>query len=220
MRRLYALLLFAALLMFISTPASADTLYTNGPVDGTTNAWTISGLTNIVDYAVTNSFSLASASTITGADFGSWLISGDILQSVDWAITTDPFGGTTLGSGTVTPAGSILFTNAYGFDILTQTFAIPNVLLAAGSYWLQLGNAISNYSDYYGVYWDQNSGPSSAFGLVTDLTASPPATTTFVPDGSESFDIQGTTNVPEPSTLLLLGSSLAVLGLFSVSFRR
>jgi len=70
-------------------------IYENGPVNGTTDAWTIN-----FGYVVSDSLTLAGQSTVTGFDFGSWEYPGDTLLSVDWSITSAPNGGTVYGSGT------------------------------------------------------------------------------------------------------------------------
>src|ERR1017187_656925 len=56
-------------------PASAQTLYSNGPINGTTDAWTIN-----FGYIVSDSFALGTASTVTGFDFGVWEFPGDVLS--------------------------------------------------------------------------------------------------------------------------------------------
>src|ERR1700722_20028908 len=59
-------------------PATAqNTLYENGPINGTNNAWTINEGFNPSD-----SFTLTSLSTINGLSFGAWVSAGDVLESV------------------------------------------------------------------------------------------------------------------------------------------
>ncbi len=70
--------------------------------------------------------------------------------------------------------------------------------LAAGTYWMNLQNAVVSNGDP--VYWDENSGPSTA----TENNGTLPA---------ESFSIlgyssTGTGTVPEPGSLLLLAGGL------------
>jgi hypothetical protein len=70
-------------------------VYDNGPINGTFNGW------NITDDAVTNSFSVASATTLDSATVGLWQHSGDTPTSVAWSIGTAAFGAD-VASGTST----------------------------------------------------------------------------------------------------------------------
>jgi hypothetical protein len=176
------------------TGAGAQTLYSNGPVNGTVDAWTIN-----YGYSVANSFTLSGASTLTGADFGVWTFSGDTAETVDWSITTSPLGGTTLFSGTANLAQTFLFTNGFGYNVDLESFALGNLGLGAGTYYFELQNATVNTGDP--LYWDENDGPSLAYESANGQI------------GSESFDIYGTaTAVPEPTSLAALLIGLTAVG--------
>jgi hypothetical protein len=180
-------------------PGSAAVLYDNGAINGTqgTGAPPIHGVN-----AVSDSFVLLAGSTITGtANLGLWETHGDTPSTVDWSIGTGPFGGT-VASGTATWGLTFLFTNAFNFDIYSGTFAIPNVSLAAGTYWLELTNAVATSAG--STFWDVSKGPSSAF-----IDPANPQTVV-----SESFQIVGNVNnsaVPEPGGIALPGAALALL---------
>ena len=188
-------------------PASAQILYSNGPINGTTDAWTIN-----FGYVVSDSFNLSSASTVGGFDFGVWEFPGDVLSSVDWSITASENGGTSYGSGTASGANladAYISSNQYGYNVDKITVSGLNVALGSGTYWLNLQNATVPSGDP--VYWDENSGPSSA---SENSVGSIP---------SEAFDITGTTGsntspTPEPSSIMLLGSG--ILGLAGVLRRK
>src|SRR5271165_5698757 len=99
-------------LALAAVPAFAS--YDNGPINGTTDAWTIN-----FGYIVSDSY-LSDGSTVTGFQFGVWEFPGDVMSSVDWSITSGENGGTVIGSGTASGKNvTDLFvsTNQYGYDI-------------------------------------------------------------------------------------------------------
>jgi hypothetical protein len=71
-----------------AVPAVAQVLYDDGPINGTTDAWTIN-----YGFVIGDSFTLLNNSTVGGFNFGVWEYGGDVLTSVDWSITADPVGG-------------------------------------------------------------------------------------------------------------------------------
>ena len=147
-------------------------IYSNGPVNGTVDAWTVN-----FGYVVSNSFTLASGSGFGGFDFYVWAYPGDTPLSVDWSITSAPFGGTTYGSGTAQVTSTFLSSNQYGYDIDLETVTGLNVGLDAGTYFLNLQNAVTSFGDP--LFWDENSGPSQAYSSGVGTIA------------SEAFDVTG-----------------------------
>ena len=93
-------------------------------------------------------------------NFAAWLFPGDVLESAEVSITSSEFGGTTYFDGTVNFTQSGCTTNSFGFSLCNETGSFSGDALNAGTYWLNLQNAIVNTGDP--VYWDENSGPSSA----------------------------------------------------------
>ena len=193
--RIASLLLLALSVAVI--PATAQTLYTNGPANGSIDGWTIN-----FGFVISDTFTLSSASTVTGVDFNAWVFPGDVLENAEVSITSSEFGGTTYSDQVVTfTQSSNCSVNQYAFDVcLESSSGMTPVNLAAGTYWLTLQNAVVNDGDP--IYWDENEGPSEASA----------ASIGTIP--SESFTVVGTTStsttgtVPEPSSVLLLGSGI------------
>jgi len=195
-RREFLTLASALILLALAVPASAGTLYTNGPIKGSDDAATIN-----FGFSVSDSFTLLTTSALGGVDFGVWLLPGDTVSSVDWAIGTSAFDNS-MGHGKGIVSGTFQFTNAYGYNIYSDSFDLPGLDLAAGSYYLTLQNASAGGDP---VYWDENEGPSAAYqssggpGIKID---------------SESFDIRSAVvATPEPGTMILLGSFFGLGGL-------
>jgi hypothetical protein len=103
-------------------------------------------------------------------------------------------GGTTFFDQTVSFTQSGCVANQFGYHLCNETGSIPGVAMNAGTYWLNMGNAVVNTGDP--VYWDENSGPSSASQNDGGIL------------GSESFTILGSSGgtTPEPGSIVLFGS--------------
>lgn len=197
-------LLVLVALLLITTAASAQTLYENGPINGQVNAWTINE-----GFSLGDTFFLSNpTSTVTGLAFGVWLTPGDVLQSAEVSITSDVLGGTTYFDQDVTFTASGCFENTFNYQVCTETGMFNGPTLNSGTYWVNLQNAIT--TDGNPAYWDQNEGvgcnspgcPSIASnGSILDAT---------IP--SESFSVLGTSSgtgtgtTPEPGSLLLFAS--------------
>jgi len=190
------LLLGAAftLSLFTASASHAVVLYDNGPVNGNTNATAI-GPT----HAVSDSFTLLQAATVTGVNFTSWTDPGFSISAINWEITSIP---DVFPVGSSAPVTSVYqFTNIHGEHINSNTFSTGDIPLSAGIYYLVLQNAIAGGTL---IDWDMNFGPSLAWN---NSSGSIP---------SESFQILGTTPLPATWILLLFG----LAGLGSVTYRR
>jgi PEP-CTERM motif len=203
----------------VAIPAWAGT-YDNGPINGTTDAWTIN-----FGYVVSDTFFFPSGSnTVTSFSFGVWEFPGDTMSSVDWSITDTENAPcpseTCLGNGTASGANlsdKFISTNQYGYNIDLITASGLNVGVPGGvELWLNLQNAAVPSGDP--VYWDENSGAGCG-GQMCPSSASESALGTIP---SEAFTINsnggtsGTT--PEPSSIMLFGSG--VLGLAGLLRRK
>jgi hypothetical protein len=213
-----------------SSTAAAGYLYNNGPLDGQDNAQSISQ-----GNAVSDQFTVTSSGAIGSIDFAAWVTAGDTLTSVDWVISTTPFGGdigdlsnasfavdpsNVIASGTassltgvnVIPGGD----QSAGFDVDDELFSGLYVPLTAGTYWLTLQNAITftppaspGSGDMVG--WDENDGLSPHFDAATLSVTPGEYGTAYQFDGSNTFElISGT---PEPGTVtLFLSGFLFIAG--------
>jgi len=202
-------------LALATVPASAQVLYDDGPINGTTDAWTIN-----YGFVLGDSFTLLNNSTVGGFNFGVWEFQGDVLTSVDWSITSNPTYGTVYGSGTASGKNltdQFISVNQYGYDIDQITVTGLNVPLLSGkTYWLNLQNAVVPSGNP--VYWDENSGigckGDDGMGGGCPSQASSGGVGT---DPAEAFDINGTAgggSTPEPGSVFLLASGvLGVAGL-------
>ncbi|HEX4156683.1 MAG TPA: PEP-CTERM sorting domain-containing protein [Acidobacteriaceae bacterium] len=195
--------------------AKADTsLYSDGPTNGTFAGWTIN-----YGFQVEDSFSLSSASTLNSVTFGNWFYTGDTGSSVDWAIVGSEGSQTPVCgacSGTASLSGVFDLNNGFGYDVYDETFSLPSLNLAAGTYWLELQNEVASNGDP--AYWDQNGGPSSVWeNPLGDVSGSNCTVATGQASGScsDAFTIYGTSSTgvtPEPSSLALLVSGITLLG--------
>ena len=205
-------------LALAAVPAFAD--YDNGPINGTTDAWTIN-----FGYIVSDTFT-NSGSTVAGFRFGVWEFPGDSMFSVLWTITSAPdvpnargivaFGTATQNGGRGgTLSDQFISTNQYGYNIDLITVSGLSVNLQTSTYWLNLQNAVMPSGDP--VYWDENSGkgcggsgcPSQAFqNGVGTIPSEAFTVNTWYCCSSEP------TGTPEPGSILLFGSG--ILGLVGV----
>src|SRR5208283_678801 len=98
-----------------SGPPQGGAFYDNGPINGTTDAWTIN-----FGYVVSDTITLTGSNTVTGFDLGVWEFPADVLSSLQWSITSGPNSGTVYGSGTVSGGNltdAFISTNQYGYNI-------------------------------------------------------------------------------------------------------
>ena len=202
------------LLALVAIPAMAQDIYDNGPINGNTDAWTVN-----FGFVVSDTFNVTNPNTtITGASFGMWLFPGDTLTSAELSITSGENGGTSYYDQTVNFTQSGCAGNGFGFNVCTESTSFSGPTLNSGTYWLNLQNASVPSGDP--IYWDENSGVGcSGPGCPSQASENSVGS---IP--SEAFTVLGTSSttttssVPEPSSILLLGSG--ILGLAGVLRRK
>jgi hypothetical protein len=192
-------------LAFMTTsPAAAQTLYENGPINGETDAWTINN-----GFVIADTFTISGgSSTVGGLSIGAWLTPGDVLESAEVSITEFPISGTVYFDQVVNFTQSGCFLNNYSYDVCTETSSFNGPTLNNGTYWVNLQNAVTSDGDP--VYWDENSGIGChSVGCPSEADNGGLGTLS-----SEAFTILGTAtgtgSTPEPGSLLLFGGGLVV----------
>ncbi len=201
-------LLTVCCLMLAVAPAMADSLYSNGPFNGNTDAWAID-----YGFAVSDSFTVPSNSGISDFHTVYWTAAGNDLTSLDMAFGSTSFGGTFNTYGVSN--NTLLGTNNFGYAIYQADLNFSPVPWSGDGY-VSLQNACTAGGCSAGepqIFWDENNGPSMAYA---NSVGSIP---------SEAFTLTGSTcgtncgpPVPEPSSILLFGSG--VLGLAGVLRRK
>jgi len=198
-----------------AVPALAQVVYDNGPMNGNTDAWTVSSGFIVSDTLhccreADGSYA-PGGGTIDGFNFYAWLFPGDTLSTAELSITSGENSGTSFFDQTVSFTQGSCASNGFGFSVCLESSTFSGPSLAAGTYWVNLQNASVPSGDP--VYWDENSGVGCG-GMGCPSQASE-NTVGSIP--SESFTVFGvvnttstttstTTSVPEPSSIMLFGS--------------
>jgi len=138
-------------------------IYTDGPPNGTVEAWYID-----FGFEVADSFTVNGTTPISGFCFYFWVPSGATPLDVEASVTSSAFGGTTYFDQTINLTcsvfchsgdhlfGGVCGTTTVSYDVLTCSSQIAPFLLNAGTYWLNLQNATTNTGDP--VAWDEAHG--------------------------------------------------------------
>jgi hypothetical protein len=157
---------------------------------------------------VSDTFTLAGTSTLTGVNLGIWIAAGDIPDYLYWSIGDSPVdtatGGTQafLTDVTYLRKGSVTINNSIP-DVYFASFSLPDVVVGPGTHFLTI-----DWSYY--LYWDVSNGPSAAYLNGSDLKD-------YLGEGSNSnsFQILGDgpapSATPEPASTALFLSGLALV---------
>ncbi len=194
-----------------STRATADLVYDNGLPNEVMGGANYVGITNTG--AVSDSFNLSTASTLTGGQIALWVDTdwAPPPTNVDWYIGSSDFQSTYSGTATLIsePYNNI---NNGGYCLYESAFSLSTSSpLGPGTYWLTLTN-LSYVSDPCNwAFWAASAAPPVDSQVAVNwywTPGSPPV---------ESFQLYGTPT-PEPTSLTLLVSAL--LGLAGAFYLR
>jgi len=175
-------ILFAINLALALPAVGQDVLYNNGP-DGNAGYYHVN-----FGALASNSFTLPSSATLSYANLTIYAVDdGNPPVRLKWTITTEPFGGTVKGEGF--EFVNLLqdpYPTRFQFFAWKIGFAIPNVTLPAGTYYLQIQDVVTLWYTY--AFWAQSSGGSSQ-AYYQPIGANGAGGISQVP--SESFSILG-----------------------------
>lgn len=175
-----------AIAFLCALPAlSQQILYNNGP-DGDVAYYHIN-----FGSSVANSFSLPQPATLNSVTLTIYAVDDrNYPEYVKWSITTEPYGGELKGQGFVplsrlqAPYLTRFLLFAYRTD-----FAIPNLALPAGTYYLQLQDVVTRWDTF--AFWAQ-SGDGSSQAYYEAFAPNGAGPVSQVP--SESFFVSGEWN--------------------------
>ncbi len=206
-------------LLLVAVPALAGVLVDDYPIEGTNHAFYL-----VYGYVVSDQFTLTSPATVDGVNFGAWVTPGDVLQSVDWTLSsTYGAGGTVYGSGTAAVSVDPNFTpfiNTQTWNVEAETFSFTGLNLSSGSYFLTLQSA--EVSNGGGALWDMNDVQTASWvnqwgsdaancNAGVGLNSSGNG---YTGNCANAFQILGpTSGTPEPASFALFGSGLVLAGL-------
>jgi len=179
-----------------------------------------SGGSDLNAFLEADDFTLGSTAQITQIRFWAFQSSvADYAGSIAWSFNADASGvpGASLASGLATPSPVSTGNSAFGLNEFSYTFAV-NVTLGPGTDWLVLHNGPTNTipgTDFFWEWSDGNSGNSQSQDLAV---AGQPWIGNFSEFALELQSPGSRTDVPEPSSLLLLGAGF--LGVLLVRHRQ
>jgi hypothetical protein len=141
-------------------------------------------------YGVTDSFTLAHPAQLTQLKFDVYTVNDENdPYAADWAITSEPFGGTVYASAdrqTLTLFENPWYTRS-GYIAFPESLQLPEVQLQPGTYWIQLESVRTPWDTW--AFWPKSLlAPSRAYQAILPRTQSP-----ITPIASEVFQIWGTT---------------------------
>ena len=199
---------FLVQLLLTVAAASAAPIYVNGAPN------TDSGNEASTHFQAED-FTLGQLTSLTGARVWAFYFTDQAagyLGSVEWAIHDNNGGqpGTILNTGLVTPTELAGAANCCAATAVLLEFALPDISLAAGTYWLSLHNGPVSQTAFADFYWQTTGANTTVRGLQQLATGGAWTDTNlehaFELDGTAGQSAEG--SVPEPGTFMLAGFAL------------
>ncbi len=170
--------------LLLALPVCGQTvLYDNGP-DAEVGYYRINfGATTI------DSFELSAEATLSNVTLTIYDVDDrNIPKYLLWTITTEPSGGTVLGSGFVGLSRlQDPYLTKFLFFAWKVGFEIPKLTIPGGTYYIQLQDVVTQWDSQ--AFWAVSSGPSAAYH--SEVGPNQYGTAQLAPVASESFAVLG-----------------------------
>lgn len=195
--------IFAVSSLFLPCVAHAGLIFDNGAADPNRTTWNM----NDTNYVVYDDFVLSSATTISQITFNDWEFTDSPYQNTTYSIL-DSLGGTVLASGTAVATSILngLTHNSNPSDGYLRTLDGLSINLGAGTFFLGLSSSTSP-GTRIAIASGAGSGQTIGSGLYQNTVLHSSDHMSF-----QIFSDTGSSTVPAPGTLVLLGLGLAGLG--------